>query len=83
MVESSHEGEFEACHCSLAIADCRRQIDLEFSLYTSRERRQSIAKADLLIRILTEFRDSLEAEAKLIEKKRKSIPKDPDIPGAA
>jgi len=66
-VEPSQGGAFDACHCSLAIADCHRQIDLEFSLLTSRQRRHSLAKADLLIRVLMEFRAALEVEAKLIE----------------
>ncbi len=67
-VESSNEGEYKHGHYMITLADCRRQIELEFSLGTTQSRRQSLAKIDLLIEILSAFRDALKEEAKLIEK---------------
>lgn len=52
----------------LTIADCYRRIRLEFFLGTKRERRRSLAKIDLLINVLTRFRDALKREADLIDK---------------
>jgi hypothetical protein len=65
-VESSEEGEYKGGHYLLAIADCHRRIELEFCLTTARTRRQSLAKIDLLIEVLSEFRTALAAEAQLI-----------------
>ena len=52
----------------LTIADCRRRIQIEFFLGTRRARRVSLAKINLLIDILTQFRNALEKENTLIEK---------------
>ena len=52
----------------ITLADCRRQIQLEFFLATPQVRRQSLAKIDLLIDVLTAFRTALGEEAKLIAK---------------
>jgi hypothetical protein len=52
----------------LTLADCRRRIQLEFFLGTRRERRLSLAKINLLIKVLTAFRDALLREIDLIEK---------------
>ena len=54
----------------LTIADCYRRVQLEFCLGTKRERRRSLTKIDLLINVLTRFRDALKREADLIEKFR-------------
>ncbi|HEU4713939.1 MAG TPA: hypothetical protein VFS76_20400 [Pyrinomonadaceae bacterium] len=51
----------------LTIADCRRRIQLEFFLGTKRARRTSLAKINLLIEMLTRFRDVLLKENELIE----------------
>jgi hypothetical protein len=67
-VESSSDGTYKNGHYMLTLADCTRQIRLEFYLGTSRYRKQSLAKLDLLMRILGDFREALNAEAKLIEK---------------
>jgi hypothetical protein len=69
-VESSHDGEYRHGHYMLTLADCKRQVQIEFCLGTARDRQQSLAKIDLLIEILSDFRDALNAEAKLIEKAR-------------
>ena len=55
-------------HYMLTIADCRRRIQLEFFLGTKRTRRNSLRKINLLIDILTAFRDALVKEIALIEK---------------
>ena len=59
------------------IADCKRVAELEFFLGTKRHRRISLAKIDLLIDILTQFRTALAKEIRSIEatKKHKSTKK--------
>jgi len=52
----------------LTIADCRRRVQLEFFLGTKQARRRSLRKIDLLINVLTKFRDALAKEIALIEK---------------
>lgn len=69
--ESSENGEYRLGNYLLLIADCRRGIELEFFLGTARQRRQSIAKAELLVKILTDFTKALKAEAKLIDDYKK------------
>ena len=49
------------------IADCRRVVQLEFFLGTKRDRRMSLAKIDLLIKLLTQFRAALAKEITAIE----------------
>jgi hypothetical protein len=56
----------------LTIADCHRRVQLEFFLGTQDHRRRSLAKIDLLINVLTRFRDALKREADLIEKFKES-----------
>jgi hypothetical protein len=65
-VESSDGGEYRCGHYMLTLADCRRRIDLEFVLSTALKRRQSLAKIDLLLEVLTKFRAALAAEAQMI-----------------
>lgn len=69
-VVSSEGGKSAHGTNMLTLADCGRQIRLEFFLGNPRDRRQSLAKAELLLEILTAFRDALLEEAKLIEKAR-------------
>jgi hypothetical protein len=66
--ESSRNGEYKWGHYMLTLADCRRRVQLEFFLGTKRARRVSLAKIDLLIEVLTRFRDALIKENELIEK---------------
>ena len=66
-VESSYNGEYESGVYMLTIADCHRSIQLEFFLGNALARRQSLAKIDRLLKILTRFRDALIREARLIE----------------
>ena len=67
-VESSRSGEYKWGTYMLTIADCRRRIQLEFFLGTKRARRISLAKINLLIKILSGFRDALLKEHELIVK---------------
>lgn len=66
--ESSHNGEYKWGTNMLTIADCRRRVQLEFFLGSKRERRLALKKIDLIITILTSFRDALIKEIALIEK---------------
>jgi hypothetical protein len=65
-VESSRNGEYEGGQYLLTIADCRRSIQLEFFLGNPIARRQSLAKVDLLLKVLNGFRAALFKEAQLI-----------------
>jgi hypothetical protein len=66
--ESSQNGEYKWGTYMLTLADCRRRIQLEFFLGTTRTRRISLAKINLLIDVLTQFRNALIKEIALIEK---------------
>ena len=66
-VESSDDGGNKWGHCMLTMADCRRRIQLEFFLGTKHSRRISLAKIDLLINVLSAFREQLREEANRIE----------------
>ena len=66
-VESSNEGEYRWGHNMLTIADCRRRVQIEFFLGTSESVADS-GQINLLIAILTRFRDVLTKEIALIEK---------------
>ena len=73
-IESSRGGENKWGHCMLTIADCRYRIQLEFFLGTRHDRRNSLRKINLLIDILTRFRDVLQTEIALIEKGESRVP---------
>ena len=68
IVESSRDGEYQWGTNILFIADCKRQIMLEFFLGTRWHRRISLKKINLLIDTLTAFRDALAQEISLIDK---------------
>ena len=70
-VESSDGGEYRCGQYMLALADCRRRIELEFCLSTAPNRRQSLAKIDLLLEVLSRFRAALAAEAQLIAERER------------
>jgi len=69
-VESSDYGEYKHGHNMLTIADCNRVIHFEFFLGTARERKLSLRKINLLISVLTAFRDALAKEIAAIETPR-------------
>ena len=67
-VESSQGGAYRWGNYLLTIADCERRIQLEFFLGTKEARRRALKKINLLIDVLTTFRDALVREIALIEK---------------
>lgn len=52
----------------LTIADCRRSVQLEFFLGNPDARKESLEKIQLMVDVLTEFRDALKSQIDLIEK---------------
>lgn len=71
-VESSDGGAYKWGHYMVTIGDCRRRIQLEFFLGTRQARRISLRKIDLMISVLTHFRNALAKEIDLIEKSKPS-----------
>jgi len=67
-VESSQDGAYKLGNYLLTLADCKRVIQLEFFLGTKQARRMALRKINLLIDVLTRFRDALQKEIALIEK---------------
>jgi hypothetical protein len=67
-VESSDEGTYSLGTNMLTIADCNKQIELEFSLESTRSRQRSLARAELLAELINGFCDNLREEAKRIER---------------
>ena len=67
-VESTDGGAYALGTNMLTIADCGRQIQLEFFLGNARDRQRSLAKAELLAEIINMFCEALREEAKLIAK---------------
>ena len=57
------------------IADCKRVVQLEFFLGSKRHRRMSLAKINLLIKVLMQFRRALVKEIRLIEEPRMNADK--------
>ena len=66
-VQTGREGPDKWGDNMVMIADCRRVIQLEFFLGSKRDRRISLAKINLLIKILMQFRRALAREIRLIE----------------
>ena len=69
--ESSYGGSYQLGNYNLTLADCRRMVYLEFPLTNPRSRQQSLAKAELLARIINQFLQVLRQEAHLIEQFQK------------
>ena len=67
-VESSRDGEHKWGGNFVVLADCDRRVEFEFSLGNRNQRRRSLAKINLLIKVLIAFRDALAKEISLIEK---------------
>jgi hypothetical protein len=67
-IESSDGGAYKWGNYLITLADCKRVIKLEFFLGTKQARRIALRKINLLIDVLTRFRDALEKEIALIEK---------------
>ena len=67
-VESSDGGAYKWGNYLLTLADCKRVIQFEFFLGTKQARRIALRKINLVIDVLTQFRDALVKEIALIEK---------------
>ena len=67
VADSSLEGTYVLGNYLLIIADCHRNIMLEFFLGNEQQRKISLEKIDRLVKVVNEFRDAVHAEAKLIE----------------
>ena len=67
-VESSRNGAYKWGNYLLRLADCKCIIKYEFFLGTKAARRIALKKINLLIDVLTQFRDALQKEIALIEK---------------
>jgi hypothetical protein len=67
-VESTYSGTDRWGDHQIVIADCRRMITLEFSIGTKRHQRVSLAKLDVLINVLTGFRQALLKEIEQIDR---------------
>ena len=67
-VESSDGGAYKWGNYLLTLADCKRVVQFEFFLGTKQARRMALRKINLLINVLTRFRDALEKDIALIEK---------------
>jgi hypothetical protein len=66
-IQTDHEGPDKWGDNRVIIADCKRVVELEFFLGSKRDRRISLAKIDLLIKVLMQFRRALAKEISLIE----------------
>jgi|SRR5215213_729456 len=76
-VENSFEGEYLPTG-TLYLADCKRTIRLEFYLGRAETRTASIAKINLLLDVLGEFRSALVNEADVIAKAEDDEDEDDD-----
>jgi hypothetical protein len=71
VADSSDEGTYLLGNYVLIIADCNRNIMLEFCLANEKQRKMSLAKIDRLVKVVNQFRDAVHAEAKLIDEQAK------------
>jgi hypothetical protein len=71
VAESSEGGKKAYGNYVLTVADCKRMIELEFSLASPRVRKQSLAKIDLLAQVVNRFKDVIHTEADLIDRRRR------------
>jgi hypothetical protein len=71
IADSSDEGTYKLGSYVLIIADCHRNIMLEFCLANEKQRKVSLNKIDRLAKVVNEFRDAVHAEARLIDKQAK------------
>jgi hypothetical protein len=73
--ESSDGGTYKHGNYLLTLADCKRIVQLEFFLGSKQARRIALRKINLLIDVLTLFRDALVKEIALIERGESRGPK--------
>lgn len=67
-VEDSSRGrkpEWRHVDIDLTLADCGRVVSFDFDLDTKGARRNSLRKVDIMVEVLTLFREALQEEARL------------------
>lgn len=74
-VQTGHEGPDKWGDNMVTIADCKRVVQLEFSLGSKQDRRISLAKINLLIKVLMQFRRALVKEINSIERGESNNPR--------
>lgn len=67
IAESSEGGTNKAGDYVLILADCHHAIELEFSLVSPKERKESLSKIDTLAEVINRFREALHNEIEAIE----------------
>jgi hypothetical protein len=70
VADSSDGGKKPHGTYALTIADCKRMIELDFSLTSPRLRKQSLAKIDLLAEVVNRLKDAIHTEAGLIDERK-------------
>jgi hypothetical protein len=71
VADSSEGGKKEYGTYVLTIADCKRMVELDFSLTGPRKRKQRLAKIDLFAEVVNGLREAIYAEAKLMDQRRR------------
>jgi hypothetical protein len=71
VAESSEGGKKAYGNYVLTVADCKRMVELEFPLSDPRTRKQSLAKIDLLAEVINRFKETIHAEADLIDRRKR------------
>ena len=71
VADSSDEGTYVLGNYIVIIGDCRRNVMLEFALSNAHQRTVSLQKNDKLLKVVSEFRDAVYAEAQAINKQEK------------
>jgi len=69
----SRNDDYRHIDCKLDFADCSRVVNMEINLEDEYSRENALYKVDVLIDVLTEFREALEKEGKYqarLEKRR-------------
>jgi hypothetical protein len=72
VADSSDDGSYLLGNYLLIIADCHRNITLEFALTSKLARRQARAKIDRLAAVVNEFRNHVIKESELIDNAEKA-----------
>jgi hypothetical protein len=67
VADSSFDGSYKLGNYLLIIADCHRNITLEFGLSTKAARKKARAKADRFAAVVNAFRDHVIKESELID----------------
>lgn len=71
--EKNYDGEPKSIHprMILEIADCIKQINLEFDIYNAGARQNSFHKVDTLIETLESFREAMAEESTLYKQRER------------